>query len=148
MDLNLFEKQISINTACLPQQIDIVHAVVRQFSLIEKNFVFLFLLPCQKLDPFITPSEVCPMEVRFGKRAHKVQIFGWDKKCEDSNHCKLNDFGMLDKAWNSANPKTGHSQDMLRILVPSIINWVTHLSSRNIRNTKCISNRRNVCEMT
>ena len=48
----------------------------------------------------------------------------------------------------SESKKCKFSTHMLRILVPSIINCVTRLSSRNIRSRNCASSPREVWEIT
>ena len=52
--LDQFQKQISKSTACLLQYIDIIHAVRQELFLISEYFVFLLLVPVQKLGSLIT----------------------------------------------------------------------------------------------
>jgi len=48
-----FQKKIPKRTARLPQYIDIVHAEGQELMLIAENFVFLLLIPFQKLGSLI-----------------------------------------------------------------------------------------------
>jgi hypothetical protein len=51
--LNQFQKQIPKHTACLPQHMDVIHAVGKQFILIVESFVLLLLVPNKKLGSLI-----------------------------------------------------------------------------------------------
>jgi len=70
-----FQKQIPKRT-CLPQYIDIVHAGGQELLLIAETFIFLLLIPFQKLGLLIASHLVCPTERGFGIRTHIVQIVG------------------------------------------------------------------------
>jgi hypothetical protein len=52
--LTSFKSKFIISTASVPQYIDIIHAVLQELFLISENFVFLLLLPVQKLASLIT----------------------------------------------------------------------------------------------
>jgi hypothetical protein len=51
--LTNFKNKYPKSTACLPQYIDIVHAVRQELLLIAENFVFLLHIPFQNLSSLI-----------------------------------------------------------------------------------------------
>ena len=60
----------------MPQYINIIQAISQEFFLITENFVFLLLIPVQKLGTLITRHKVRPTVLGFGVRAHIIQILG------------------------------------------------------------------------
>jgi hypothetical protein len=63
------------------QYIDIIHAVNQELFLIMEIFVFLLLVPFQKLGSLITRHIFRPKVLGFGIRNPIIQILGRVKKC-------------------------------------------------------------------
>jgi len=54
----------------------VVHAVGQELLFIAETFIYLLLIPFQKLGLLIATHVVCPTERGFGIRTHIVQIVG------------------------------------------------------------------------